>query len=110
MAELETDFDTGDIDCADPRSYAAKFKTYSADNPSFNMAMSSEQAHGWKTAVIVEIKDILKQKTWVRFDRQSVPANKTILPGTWAFNLKRLPTGSPLKYKARYCVRGAKNN
>lgn len=26
--------------------------------------------------------------------------------GTWAFKLKRLPDGSPSKFKARYCVRG----
>ena len=31
-----------------------------------------------------------------------------ILPGTWAFKLKRFPGGSFLKYKARYCVRGDK--
>ena len=31
-----------------------------------------------------------------------------MLPGTWAFKLKRLPDGSPLKYKTRYCVRGDK--
>ena len=48
------------------------------------------------------------QKTWVGADRQSIPANKTILPGTWAFKLKRLPDGLPLKYKAIYRVRGDK--
>ena len=58
--------------------------------------------------MITEIKGILKQKTWINIDRKSVPTNKPILPGTWAFKLKRLPDGSPLKYKARYCVRGDK--
>ena len=32
--------------------------------------------------------------------------SRPILKGTWAFKLKRLPDGSPSKFKARYCVRG----
>ena len=109
LAELSTDFDTGIIDCSDPRAYAAKFKTYTPDNPSYNMAMSGANAHEWEKAMIVEIRGILKQKTWIGIDRKSVSNNKPILPGTWAFKLKRLPDGSSLKYKARYCVRGDKH-
>ena len=45
LAEVSTDFDTGIIDCSDPRAYAAKFKTYTLDNPSFNMAMSGKNSH-----------------------------------------------------------------
>ena len=41
-------------------------------------------------------------------DRNKVPATNNIIPGTWVFKLKWLPDGSPLKYKARYCVRGDK--
>ena len=70
--------------------------------------MSGIDAHEWEKAMIIEIKGILKQKTWIGVDRKSVCGDKPILPGTWAFKLKRLPDGSPLKYKARYCVRGDK--
>ena len=108
LAELETDLDSGEICCIDPRAYAAKFKTYNADNPSYQMAMSGEMAHEWQKAMIAEIKGILKQKTWVPINRTSMPKGKVILPGIWAFKLKRLPDGSPLKFKARYCVRGDK--
>ena len=108
LAELETDLDSGEICCIDPRAYAAKFKTYNADNPSYQMAMSGEMAHEWQKAMIAEVKGILKQKTWVPISRTSMPKGKIILPGIWAFKLKRLPDGSPLKFKARYCVRGDK--
>ena len=38
---------------------------------------------------------------------QKVPNGKyTVLPRTWAFKLKQKPNGSPLKFKARYCVPG----
>ena len=43
--ERETDLNTGEINCVDPRAYAAKFKLYNEDNPSYQMAMSSEMAH-----------------------------------------------------------------
>ena len=107
-AELETDFDSGEIQCADPRAYAAKFKTYNDDNPSFNMAMSGKYAHEWQKAMVTEVKGILKQKTWTSVPRADVPKSTPVLPGTWAFKLKRLPDGSLLKFKARYCVRGDK--
>jgi hypothetical protein len=29
-----------------------------------------------------------------------------VLKGTWVFKLKRLPDGSPSRFKARYCARG----
>jgi hypothetical protein len=29
-----------------------------------------------------------------------------VLKGTWVFKLKRLPDGTPLKFKARFCARG----
>ena len=63
LAELDTYLDTGEINCTDPRAYAAKFKTYNEDNPSYTMAMSNEQANEWKKAMIAEVKGILKQKT-----------------------------------------------
>ena len=58
-----------------------------------------------------EIRQLILQNTWNYVERSKVPKSsdgkrRTILKGTWAFKLKRLPDGSPLKYKARYCVRG----
>ena len=97
LAELDTDLDTGDMNCTDPCAYAAKSKTYNEDNPSYTMAMSNEQANEWKKAMVLEVKGIRKQKTWDLIDRSKVPRGKPILPGIWAFKLKRLPDGSPLK-------------
>ena len=113
MAELSTDLDTGTVECADHRAYAAKFKMYDEDNPSFTMALSGSAAGKWKEAMVVEIHQLLKQNTWGSIPRASVPKDKdgkikVVLPGTWAFKLKRLPDGTPYKYKARYCVRGDK--
>ena len=113
MSELGTDIDTGTIECSDPRAYTAKFKMYDDENPSFSMAMSNSAADKWKEVMIIEIRQLLKQKTWVIIPRASIPKdkdgkNKAVLSGTWAFKLKRLPNGTPYKYKTRYCVWGDK--
>ena len=81
-AELEIDWNSGEIHCAEPRAYAAKFKVYNEDNPSFNMALSGENAHEWQRAMIEEIKGILKQKTWVNVKCSDVPKGTPVLPGT----------------------------
>ena len=58
----------------------------------------------------IEISQLIKQSAWRPILRSKVPTTsdgkrRSILRGTWAFKLKRLPDGSPSKFKARYCVR-----
>lgn len=53
----------------------------------------------------------MKQKTWERIHIDYVPKNaygasRKILNMMYALKLKRLPDGTPSKYKARNCVRG----
>ncbi|MGH3055543.1 MAG: reverse transcriptase domain-containing protein, partial [Gaiellaceae bacterium] len=50
-----------------------------------------------------EINELEKKKTWEVFDR---PKDKAVLPGTWAYKIKRYPDGRVKKYKARFCVQG----
>ena len=113
QADLHTDFATGEVQCNDPRAYLAKTKKkkYDADNPSYHDAMTGEHAKEYQKAMCVEIKQLISQNTWTPVDRASIPTTSDgkpcpVLKGTWAFKLKRLPDGSPLKFKARYCVRG----
>ena len=110
-AELSTDLESGIMRCVDPRAYLAKGKKSDPDNPSFNEAMLGEHADEYRKAMVTEINQLLRQRTWDRVDRASIPNGpdgkpRRVLPGTWAFKLKRLPDGTPLKFKARYCVRG----
>ena len=58
-----------------------------------------------------EINQLLKQKIWEHIPWSAIPNGpdgkpRRVLKGTWVFKLKRLTDGSPLKYKAGYCVRG----
>ena len=110
-AELHTDLETGESHCQDPRAYAAKHKLHDPDMPSYNEALTGEHAHEYQAAMLIEIKQLIRQKTWDPLLRSTLPRGpngerRPILKGTWAFKLKRLPDGSPHKFKARYCVRG----
>ena len=111
LATLETDLETGEENCIDPRAYAAKHRTDDPDAPSYNDALTGPHATEYEKGMIKEIRQLLKQRTWSSIPRSEVPkapdgTKRPILKGTWAFKLKRLPDGSPSKFKARYCVRG----
>ena len=106
VAELETDFDNGEVTCTDPRVYTANFKTYDDENPSYSMAMSGKDMDQWKTAILGEVRGLIKKNTWNNLPIISVLHGKKILLGTWEFKLKRFPDGSPSTFKAKYCVQG----
>lgn len=104
--DLHTDLDTGELNYFEPHAYAAKVKKHDPDNPTYMEAMSGNDAQYYIEAMQQEVLALLQQRTWIRIDRRTVPVGQKILKGTWAFKLKRLPDGTPLKYKARYCCRG----
>ena len=61
-----------------------------------------------------DIDHIIKQSTWCIITHntlQKLPNGKyPMLHVTSDFNLKRLPNGSPLKFKSLYFVRGVKKS
>ena len=111
QAELSTDLDSGIIDCADVRAYLTKAKIKDPDQPSFTEAMNGEDSERWIEAMKIEIAGLLARNTWNRINREDIPRDKNgkkynILKSICAFKLKRLPDGSPDRYKARFCARG----
>ena len=111
QADILTDLKTGEINCTDPRAYAAKSRLHDPDTPTYHEALTGVHAHKYEEAMKIEIRQLIKQSAWRPILRSKVPTTsdgkrRSILRGTWAFKLKRLPDGSPSKFKARYCVRG----
>ena len=111
LADISTDPRTGDVHCIEPRAYAAKHKVHDPDMPSYTVAVTGPHSEEYIAAMKKEINQLIKQKTWSPMFRKNVPPTSTgdrrpILKGTWVFKLKRLPDGTPSKFKARYCVRG----
>ena len=63
----------------------------------YREAMSSEHRHHWIEAAVKEIESLDKMDCW-----EEIPITKAttqILPGTWAFRVKRAPDGSFKKFK-----------
>ena len=112
-AELEANFDTGELHCTDPRAYLAntKKKKYDSDNSSYQDTLTGEYARKYEATMLKEIRQLIQQNTWQSISRSVLPVMKNgrhqcVLPGTWAFKLKQLPDGTPSRFKARYCVEG----
>jgi hypothetical protein len=102
-AEVNTCCDTGIENTVDPRAYAAKTHIMDPDSPSFHQAMNGEYAEQYIQAMQLEVSTLIQQRTWSMIPRTP---DLNVLKGTWVFKLKRLPDGSPSRFKARYCARG----
>ena len=103
LAEVSTCCDSGIENVIDPRVYAAKTQLSDPDSPTFHQAMNGEFAEEYIKAMQLEIATLVQQNTW-----QAVPRtpDMNVLKGTWVFKLKRLPDGTPSRFKARFCARG----
>ena len=91
------------VNITDPRVYAAKVPGSDSDMPILQQAMNGPDASEYINAMRLEIQTLMSQHTWESVSR---PKDKPVLKGTWAFKLKRLPDGTPYRYKARFCARG----
>jgi hypothetical protein len=65
--------------------------------------MHRDHQEQYLEAMKVEVASLLKQRTQRAVPRSEAPH---VLKATWVFKLKRLPDGTPSKFKGRFCVRG----
>ena len=84
-----------------PLCYKTK-KQNDPDTPNFHEAMTGPHTEEFKQAMDKELEGLIKRKTWSLVPR----ANHKMIPGTWAFKIKRKPDGSLSKSKDRFCVCG----
>ena len=103
LAEVSTCGESGIENVIDPRVYAAKSKILDPDSPTFHQAMNGEFAEEYVKAMQLEIATLVQQNTWMAVSRTP---DLNVLKGTWVFKLKRLPDGTPSRFKARFCARG----
>jgi len=70
---------------------------------SLNEAVRGEFAEQYLEAITREFSSLISHNTW-----NSVPLSdaNNVIKSKWAFKLKRLPDGTPSKFKERFCVRG----
>ena len=103
LAEIATCCDTGIENATDPRAYASKAMKNDPDMPTFHQAMNGPFAEEYIKAMQLEVATLVQQRTWKTVPRTP---DLNVLKGTWVFKLKRLPDGTPSRFKARFCARG----
>jgi hypothetical protein len=70
---------------------------------SFHEATEGANAEDYIVAMKTEVKGLLSQKTCTTWP---ITDATKVIKSTWVFKVKRLPDGTPSKFKARFCVRG----
>lgn len=86
-----------------PLALAAKANDADADTLTFSEAMNHPNSEGFWQAAKKEIDTLEEMDVWDEVPREPW---MNVLPGTWAFRIKRFPTGLIRKLKARFCARG----
>jgi len=76
------------------------------DTPSIQEALSGPYRQEFLDAMRDEILELEEHGTWDVIKRSAVPEGANVLPGTWAFKVKRYPDGRFRETKARFCARG----
>ena len=111
LCSLYTDLHTGFMEANNPimAAYPAAFKAkkkYDPDTPSIFEALTGPHASDFRSAMDKEVKALERMKTWKVVERSKLPKSSNIIPGTWAFRIKKYPDGRLRKFKARFCVQG----
>ena len=88
-----------------PNLFKAK-KGNDPDTPGMMEALSGPYRDEFLEAMGNEITELEHHGTWEVVKKNTVPDDKKVLPGTWAFRVKRYPSGEMKKIKARFCARG----
>ena len=60
----------------------------------YNEAIESRFEERWRAAMLKEITDLWRNKTWTLVDRDQVPAGKRITNSRWVYDLKYLRDGT----------------
>ena len=110
---LCTDPDDGLLDwnTQDPRLIDTALKAtkhHDADTPTLRQAMCGPYAQQFKEGMVEEIANLTKIGTYEGVLRSSLPKGTNVIPSTWAFKIKRWPSGEIARFRARFCVRGDK--
>ena len=103
LVQLQHDFDatTGLQEDFTPLALAAK--SNDPDTLDWFEAMNSPEREGFMEAAKVELQTLEDMDVWEIVPKESW---MNVLPSTWAFRRKRLPSGEIKKLKARFCARG----
>jgi len=102
-AWLSQQVDYDSLSLEDWHPLALMMKPPAADTPRWKEAMHGPLREGFLKAMEVEHQTLVKMKVWEVVDQKPW---MTVIPGIWAFRIKRFPDGLIKKLKARFCAQG----
>ena len=108
ILELSKDYDP-DLETQEdwsPMVLAAKAADADPDTLSFEEAMNHPQADGFWNAAKEELDTLVGPEGFDVWDEVPREPWMNVLPSTWAFRIKRFPSGAIRKLKARFCACG----
>ena len=85
------------------------------DTPTIKEALTGPYRSEFLDAMSAEIRELENHGTWTIIKKSDIPSNISsegeqkspqVVPLTWAYKVKRWPSGEMRKIKARLCVRG----
>ena len=101
MLESYADPSTGILEEGHPLALASKVAD--SDTPRWKEALYGDNSEGFWEAMWIEVLTLLKMKAWEQVERTP---EMNVVKSTWAFKIKRFPSGLVRKLKSRFCVRG----
>ena len=123
LAALAMDHTTGLMDATmlspdyftrNPFMFKAKKKA-DPDTPNIREALSGPHREEFIEKMALEIQELEEHGTWSVIKRKDIKEVELpdgtkelpeVIPSTWAFKIKRFPSGMFCKLKARFCARG----
>lgn len=99
----ECDYENETLEQWHPMALAAKGND--PDLPTWNQAMNGPHAEGFWKACEKEVKTLMDMDVWETVDREDW---MDVVPSTFAFRIKKYPSGLVRSLKARFCLRGDK--
>ncbi len=103
MRQMEAEIDPNHMTVEEWHPLALAAKLNDADNPTWEEAMNGPLRKGFHEACETELATLAEMDVWEIVDRQRW---MNVLPSTWAFKVKKYPSGEVRKLKARFCCRG----
>lgn len=89
--------------CATQSELALKAKkTSDPDLPSIREALTGNHSAEFFKAMDSKIKSLESMGTWEMTERRNLTSDTKVIPGTWAFRIKRFPDGRLNKFKSRF--------
>jgi hypothetical protein len=73
---------------------------------SMKEALAGKDRTKWRNALLTELQSIADLGVYELVDRRDVPAGRRILTGKPVFKIKRDENGDPIRWKARWVVKG----